>query len=67
MIKLIFHVSYYFKTRKDFANGSSANVNFSKTQLPNMIQLGGILGELLVVPYKVLKQERKNQQKEHQN
>ena len=60
MIKLIFHISYYFKTRKAFANGSSANVNFSKTQLPKMIQLGGILGELVVVPYKVLKQERKN-------
>ena len=28
------------KTRKAFANGSSANIKFSKTQLPQMIQSG---------------------------
>ena len=34
----------------------SANTKFSKTQLPKMIQSGGILGELLVaLPYAALK------------
>ena len=36
------------KIREAFANGSSTNTKFSKTQLSKMIQLGGILGELLV-------------------
>ena len=36
------------KIRKAFANGSSANIKFLKTQLPKMIQSEGILGELLV-------------------
>ena len=41
---------------KTFANGSSANINFSKTQLSKMIHSGGILGELLVgIPYTVIK------------
>ena len=35
------------KVRKDFANGLSANIEFSKTQLPKMIQSRGILGELI--------------------
>ena len=30
-----------------FANGSSANIKFSKTQLSKMVQLGGFLGKLL--------------------
>ena len=38
------------KIRKAFGNGSSANIKFSKTQLSKMMQSGGILGELLVVP-----------------
>ena len=47
------HVS---KTRKAFANGSSAYIKFSKTQLSTMIQLGGFLGELLLgLPYSVIK------------
>ena len=30
------------KVRKGFPNGSSANIKFSKTQLPKMVQFGGI-------------------------
>ena len=33
--------------RKAFANHLSANIKLSKTQLSNMIQLGGFLGRLL--------------------
>ena len=33
--------------RKVFANNSSADINFSKTQLSKMIQSGGFLGKLL--------------------
>ena len=44
------------KIRKAFANASSANIKFPKTQLSKMIQLGGILGELLIaLPYAALK------------
>ena len=32
---------------KAFANGSSANVKFSKAQLSKMVQSGGILGKLI--------------------
>ena len=35
------------KLRKAFANDSSANIKFSKTQLSKMIQSGGCLGSLL--------------------
>ena len=35
------------KIHKAFANGSSANTKFSKTQLSKMIQLGGFLSRLL--------------------
>ena len=31
------------KIHKTFANGSSANINFSKTHLPKIAQLGGFL------------------------
>ena len=31
------------KIRKTFANNSSANTKFSKTQLPKVVQLGGLL------------------------
>ena len=34
---------------KDFANGSWANIQFSKTQLSKMMQLEGILADLLAV------------------
>ena len=33
--------------RKAFANNTSADIKFSKTQLSKMVQLGGILGRLL--------------------
>ena len=33
--------------RKAFANNSSADIKFSKTQLSNIIQLEGFLGKLL--------------------
>ena len=33
--------------RKVFANHTSTDIKLSKTQLPNMIQLGGFLGRLL--------------------
>ena len=33
--------------RKSFANNSSADIQFSKTQLSKMIQTGGLLGKLL--------------------
>ena len=32
---------------KTFANGSSANIKLSKTQLSKMVQFGGFLGRLL--------------------
>ena len=35
------------RLRKAFANGSSANIKLSKTQLSKMVQLGGFLGRLL--------------------
>ena len=35
------------KIFKAFANGSSANIKFSKTQLPKMIQSEGIIAELI--------------------
>ena len=53
MMKLIFHIStqiiinWYTSFKKAFANGSSANLIFSKIQL-SKIQTGRILGELLV-------------------
>ena len=46
--KLLLTDTQVSKTRKNFANSSSANIKFSKTQLSKMIQSGGILGELLV-------------------
>ena len=32
------------RIRKDFENGSSTNITFSKTQMSKMAQLGGFLG-----------------------
>ena len=46
--KLLLTDTQVSKTRKNFANSSSANIKFSKTQLSKMIQSGGLLGELLV-------------------
>ena len=35
------------KIVKDFENGSSANIKFSKIQLPKIVQSGGFLGRFL--------------------
>ena len=40
--------------RKAFANDSSANIKFPKTQLSKMIQLRGFLGSLLGPSQKLL-------------
>ena len=45
--KLLLTDSQVSKIHKAFANGSSANIKFSKTQLSKMIQSGWILGELI--------------------
>ena len=45
--KLLLTDTQVSKICKAFANGSSANIKFSKTQLFKMTQSGGILGELL--------------------
>ena len=53
MMKLIFLIFKSLtdiqglKIRKAFANGSSANIKFSKTQLSQIIQSGGTLGDLI--------------------
>ena len=53
MMRLIFHTNYYktnrqvSRIRKSFANNSSANIKFSKSQLSKMVQLGGFLVRLL--------------------
>ena len=41
--KLLLTDTQVSKTHKAFANGSLASIEFSKTQLPKMIQLGVIL------------------------
>ena len=38
---------HVFSIRKAFANNSSVDIKFSKTQLSKMIQSGGLLGKLL--------------------
>ena len=40
-LKLLLTNTQVLKIRKAFANGLWANIKFSKTQLPKMIQLGG--------------------------
>ena len=46
MMKLIFRI--VSKIRKAFANCSSANTKFSKTQLPKIVQSGGILHDISI-------------------
>ena len=54
--KLLLTNKQVSKFRKAFTNSWSANINFSKNQLPEMINSGGILGELLVaLPYTAFK------------
>ena len=45
--KLLLTDSQVSKIHKAFANGSSANIKFSKTHLSKMVQSGGILPFLL--------------------
>ena len=45
--KLLLTDTQVSKICKAFANGSSANIKFSKTQLSKMIQSGEILGDLI--------------------
>ena len=47
LYKLLLADTEISKTRKAFANGSPANIKFSKTQLSTMIQSGRILGDLI--------------------
>ena len=47
--KLLLTTTQVLRLLKDFANGSWANIKFSKTQLSKMMQLGGILADLLAV------------------
>ena len=54
--KLFLNDTQISKIRKAFANGLSANIKFSKTQLSQMIQSVQILVELHVaLPYAALK------------
>ena len=41
--KLLLNITYFSKLRKAFANGSSANINLSKTQLQQIGKKGGFL------------------------
>ena len=41
--KLLLNHTQVLRIRKAFANGSSANIKFSKSQLSKMIQSGGLL------------------------
>ena len=45
--KLLFTDTEVSKIRKAFANGSSANITFSKTQLSKIVQLGGLMHGLI--------------------
>ena len=49
MIELIFDIDcseLRLTFQKAFANGSWANIKFSKTQLSKMVQLGGVLRDI---------------------
>ena len=45
--KLLLTNTQVSKIRKAFANGSLANIKFSKTQMSKMIQSGGFVGNFL--------------------
>ena len=45
--KLLLTNRYISNLRKAFANHSSADIKWSKTQLSKMVQSGGFLGRLL--------------------
>ena len=44
--KLLLTDTQVSKIRTVFANGSSANIKLSKTQLSKIVQLGGVLGDI---------------------
>ena len=48
--KLLLTETQVSKICKAFANGSSANIKFSKTQLSRMLQFGGELTESILDP-----------------
>ena len=48
--KLLLTYTQVLRLRKSFANGSSANIKFSKTQLSKMVQLGVIMQDLFNFP-----------------
>ena len=52
--KLFLSDTQVSKIRKAFANGSSANITFSKTQLSKMILSRGILGVLIETRLQVM-------------
>ena len=52
--KLLLTDAQVSKIRKAFANGSSANIKFSKTQLSKVIQSGGFLPELIAAMPQVM-------------
>ena len=53
--KLLLTNTQVSKIRKAFANGSSANIEFSKTQLSKIVQSGGLIGlNYLIAPIKGL-------------
>ena len=47
--KLLLANIQFSRLRKNFVNGSPANITFWKTQLSKMIQSGGFLADLFVV------------------
>ena len=46
--KLLLTDTQVSKIRTVFANGSSANIKLSKTQLSKIVQLGGVLGDITI-------------------
>ena len=57
--KLLLTNTQVSKIRKAFANGSSANIRFLKTQLFKMIQSGGILGDFIAAIPQLMFRTRK--------
>ena len=58
--KLLLTNTQVSKIERAFANSSSANIKFSKSQLSKMMQLGGILCELVVhIPYVIFQAGKK--------
>ena len=47
--KLLLADTQVSKIRKPFANGSSGNITFSKTQLSKILQLGGVIRDIPIL------------------